>query len=76
MRAALKVLLFVCLIGTGSTAIAGDKGLGEACNVDASCAGSLKCLKNQKVCGCTTDAQCTSKVAPGRPKCRKGTCQK
>ncbi len=55
-------------------AIAGGVGLGGACRVTSQCAGSLQCVRG--VCGCTNNSQCNSKVAPGRPWCRNGMCQK
>ena len=54
--------------------IAGGVGLGGACKVTSQCAGSLQCVRG--MCGCTNNSQCSSKVAPGRPWCKNGMCQK
>ncbi len=62
------------VVAPGPGAIAGNVPLGASCRVSSQCQGSLQCVRG--VCGCTNSAQCNSKVAPGRPWCRGGMCQK
>jgi hypothetical protein len=74
VRIGLLVGLCALAVGFPSPAWAGGVGLGGACRVTSQCAGSLQCVRG--VCGCTNNSQCSSKVAPGRPWCKNGMCQK